>query len=135
MAAGEGDHILLRIDGEILHLFGEIPQADDIRLPRQHFLFHIEENGGERLPGKAAAAKANKVIAAKDIQHRRAVIHGITLERQRILLRLIAAQDEKQVAAILLIQIIPGGVFHRQVIGRNHDDRVFKPRRGFNLLN
>ena len=117
MAAGEGNHILLRIDGEILHLFGEIPQADDIRLPRQHFFLHVEEHGGERLPGKAAAAKTNKVIAAENIEHRRAVIHGITFDGQRILLGLIAAQDEKQVAAILLIQIIPGAVFHRQVIG------------------
>ena len=51
MAAGERNHILLRIHGEIFHLFGKIPQADDIRLPRQCFLFDIEEDFRHRLPG------------------------------------------------------------------------------------
>lgn len=37
MAAGEGDHIFVLVDGELFHLFREIPQANDIGLPRQHF--------------------------------------------------------------------------------------------------
>ena len=134
MAAGEGDHAFLRVHGEVFHLFREVPQADDVRLPGQHLIFHIEEDAGKRLPGEAAAPKADIVIAAEDIQHRGAVVHGITLHRQRILLRLVAAQYEEQVAAILLVQVFPGAVFHRQVIGRDHNHRVFEIGRGFDLL-
>ena len=126
MAAGESDHIFLRVDGEILHFFGEIPQADHVRLPCQDFLFHIHENTGERLAGEAATPEADIVIAAENIQHRRAVIHGVAFHRQGLLLRPIAAQDKEQIAAIVLVEVIPGAVLHGQVIGRDHDDRVFE---------
>jgi hypothetical protein len=125
----------LAVDGEVFHLFREVPQADDIRFPGQHFLFHIHENTGQRLPGQAAAAQTDKVIAAKDVQHRGAVVHGVALHGQRLLLRLVAAQNKEQVAAILFVEIVPGGVFHRQMIGRDHDDRIFEIRRGFDFLN
>ena len=44
MATREGNHVFLLVDGELFHLFREFPQADDIRLPRQCFLFDIEED-------------------------------------------------------------------------------------------
>ena len=86
MATGEGNHVFLGVDREGFHLFREIPQTDDVGLPGQHFFFHVEEHFGKRLPGQAAASEADKVVATEDIQHRGAVIHGVTLHRQQILL-------------------------------------------------
>ena len=42
-----------------------------------------------------------------------------------LLLRFIAAQDEEQIAAIVLVEIIRA-LFFMAVIGRDHDDRVLK---------
>lgn len=89
------------------------------------FLFHIHENTGERLAGEAATPEADIVIAAENIQHRRAVIHGVAFHRRGLLLRFIAAQDEEQIAAIVLVEIIEA-LFFMAVIGRDHDDRVLK---------
>ncbi len=44
VAPGEGHHIFLAVDGEIFQLFREIPQADNVRFPRQHFVLHVEEH-------------------------------------------------------------------------------------------
>ena len=128
MAAGEGDHIFVLVDGELFHLFREIPQTNDIGLPRQHFFFNVQEYFRHGFARQAATAKTDKVIAAENIQYRCAVIHRITFYRQRVLLRLVAAQHEEQVVTILLVQILPCGVVHRQMIGRNHDNGIFKPR-------
>jgi hypothetical protein len=87
--------------------------TDDIRFPRNHFLFHVEENLGKRLPGEATAAETDKVITAENVQYRGAVIHSVTLDSDGFLLRFITAQHEEQVAAIQLVQLIPGRVFHR----------------------
>ncbi len=134
MTAGERDHIFVLVDGELFHLFREIPQANDIGLPRQHFFFDVQEHFRDGFARQAAAAKADKVIAAENIQYRCAVIHRVTLYRQRVLLRLIAAQYEEQVVAVLLVQILPCGVVHRQMIGRHHDNGIFKPRRCFDFI-
>ncbi|MNS90945.1 hypothetical protein D3C72_1250170 [compost metagenome] len=134
MAAREGNHVFLLVDGEIFHLFREIPQADHVRFPRQNLLFHIEEDFRERLAGERAAPQPDEVIAAQNIQHRCAVIHGVTLRGDDLLLRLVAAHHKEQVASILLVQLIPRGVFHRQMVGRDHDHRVFEIRRGFDFI-
>ncbi|MPN36079.1 hypothetical protein SDC9_183584 [bioreactor metagenome] len=49
-------------------------------------------------------------------------------------MRLVAAQHEEQVVTILLVQILPCGVVHRQMIGRNNDNGIFKPRRCFDFI-
>ena len=134
MAAGEGDHVLLRVDGEVFNLFREVPQADHVGFPGQDLLFHIDENTGERLARETAAPEADIVIATENIQHRRTVIHGVAFHCQGLLLRPIAAQDKEQIAAIVLVEVIPGAVLHGQVVGRDHDDRVFEIGRGFDLL-
>ncbi len=128
MAAGERDHVFVLVDGELFHLFREIPQADDIGLPRQHFFFDVQEHFRRGFARQTAAAKTDKVIATENIQYRCPVIHRVTLHRQRVLLWLVAAQHEEQVVAILLVQILPCGVVHRQMIGRNHDNGIFEPR-------
>ncbi len=43
VAPGERHHAFLAVDGEIFQLFREIPQADNVRFPRQHFFLHVEE--------------------------------------------------------------------------------------------
>ncbi len=134
MTAGEGNHIFILVDGEFLHLFREVPQANDIWLPREDFLLHVEENFRQRLPGQRTAAKSDKVIPAQNIQHGCAVIHRIAFCGNHFLLGPIAAQHEEQVAAILFVQFIPRGIFHRQMVRRDDDHRVFKVRRGFDFL-
>ncbi len=134
MAAGERDHFFILIDGEIFNRFREVPQTDDIRLPCEDFFLHVEEDFRQGLARQRAAAQSNKVIAPQNIQHGRAVIHRVTLSGNDLLLRFIAAQHKEQIAAILLIQLIPGAVFHRQMVRRHDDDRIFKIRRGFDFL-
>lgn len=111
MAAGKRDHVFVPIDSERFYLFWKIPQANNIRLHRQHFLFYIQEYFRQRLPGKAATSQTDKIIAAENIQHRCAVVHCVAFDRQRLLLRFIAAQNEKQIVAILLIQVLQAVLF------------------------
>ncbi len=134
MAPGKRDHVFVPIDGKIFYLFREIPQANDIRLHRQHFLFYIQEHFRQRLPGKAATSQTDKIIAAENIQHRCAVVHRVAFDRQSLLLWFIAAQNEKQIVAILLIQVFPGRIVHRQMVGRDDDNGIFKPRRRFDFV-
>ncbi|MPN05545.1 hypothetical protein SDC9_152796 [bioreactor metagenome] len=49
MAAGEGDHIFIPVDGEIFHLFREVPQANDVRLHGEDLFFAVEEHFRHRL--------------------------------------------------------------------------------------
>ena len=92
-----------------------------------------------QLPHFIAAIDPDEIIPRREIgqleAQRRGVfalrqrfnaLHGIAFHRQGLLLRFIAAQDEEQIAAIVLVEVIPGAVFHGQVIGRDHDDRVFE---------
>ncbi|MNS79495.1 hypothetical protein D3C72_1131510 [compost metagenome] len=134
MAAREGNHVFLLVDGEILHLFREIPQSDHVRFPRQNLLFHVEEHFGERLAGERAAPQPDKIVPAQNIQHRRAVIHRVAFGGDDLLLRLVAAHYKEQVAAILFVQLVPGGVFHCQMVGRDDNHRVFEIRRGFDFI-
>ncbi len=79
---------------------------------------------------EAATPEADIVIAAENIQHRRAVIHGVAFHRRGLLLRFIAAQDEEQIA-IVLVEIIgrcsSGG-------DRKRPMTVFEEWWGFNLF-
>ncbi len=116
VAAREGNGVFIPIDGEVLHLFREVPQADDVWFPGENFFLHVEEHFRQGLPRQRAAAQANKVVAAQNVQHGGAVIHGVAFGGDLLLLRLVAAQDEEQVAAILLVELIPRAVFHRQMV-------------------
>ncbi len=58
----------------------------------------------------------------------------LRLPSSNLRLRLIAAHHQKQIAAILFVEVFPCRVVHRQMIGRDYDHGVFKPRRGFDLI-
>ncbi len=116
MAAGERDHFFILIDGEVFYLFREVPQTNDIRLPGEDFFLHVEEDFRQGLARQRTSAQSNEVIATQNIQHGSAVIHRVTFSGNDLLLRFIAAQHKEQVAAIQLIQLIPGAVFHRQMV-------------------
>jgi hypothetical protein len=103
MAAGEGNHVFILIDGEVFHLFREVPQADDIRLPGEDFFLHVEEHFRQRLPDSVLRPRPIK-LSPQNIQHGGAVIHGVAFGGHHLLLRLVAAQNEEQVAAILLVE-------------------------------
>ena len=88
----------------------------------------IGELACQRRARETAAAEADRLITAEDIEHRRAVIQRAARPIDHLCLRPIAADHHKEIAARLLDQILMGGVVHRQMIRGHHDHGVFKVR-------